>query len=109
MIRQEAPFLAQAGQFRVDKSRVKRRVVGDDLAVPNKLHKLVGEILEQRLVFQVLAAHAMLLGSLLVYLPLRVEAVVKDAARRAAVFQFHATKLNEPVPLGGVQAGCFRV
>ena len=109
MVRQEAPFLAQESQFRVDKIRVKRRVVGDDLAVPNKLYKLAGEIPEQRLVLQSLAAHAVLLVSLLVYLPLRVEPVVKDAARRAAVFQFHATDLNEPVPLGGVQAGCFRV
>ena len=92
----------QPGQFGIQKARVERGVVDDDLGTAAEIQKLAGDLRKGGLVAQVVPGHAVHGGRPLVHLPLGVDVEVQVVAGDAPVDHLHAADLDDAVPLAGV-------
>ena len=81
----------------------------DDLGTLAERQELVRDLGELRLVAQVVERHAVDPGRPLVDLALGVDVEMEVVARQAAVDDLHATDLDDPVSVLGLESGGFRI
>ena len=99
----------QAPELVVQETDVERRVVDDQFRALDELDQLVDDVREFRLLLQELGRQAVHRLGAGVDRPLRVQVLLERAPGRAAVDELDAADLDDPVALGGFEAGGFGV
>ena len=106
---QPAPTLIEKLQLVVNKTNVKRRIMDNDLGVPNKVDKIGRDVAKTRLVREELIADTVNVQSSWVDASIGLQILMKAALRQATVDNFPATNLNNPMALQRIEPSGFGV
>jgi hypothetical protein len=96
-------------QFVVDKSYIEGRIVNDQFGTRDEMQKILHNVRKAGLVRQKFIGDPMHLHGTLIDGTIRLQVLVKAVPGVPPVEQFHATDLDDPVPLRRFQAGGFSV
>ena len=103
------PTLIEKLQLVVNKTNVKRRIMDNDLGVPNKVDKIGRDVAKTRLVREELIADTVNVQSSWVDASIGLQILMKAALRQATVDNFPATNLNNPMALQRIEPSGFGV
>ena len=101
--------LGQQGEFVVEEADIERRVVDDQLRIPDEVEEFIGHVLEARLANEVLVPDPVHGDRAFVDLAVRLQVDVEMPPGRAPADQLDTADFDDAVPVGDRHASGFGV
>src|SRR5690554_4886856 len=96
---------AQAGELRIQKAHIERRVVDDDLGASHEDRDLIRNLLYARIARQKVRSKTMYRQRFWITVAVGIQVQMQVIACEIAADKFHARDFYDPVSLCGVQPG----